>query len=135
MNPHKSVNTIPTKNQQLNEYLERNEEILQSVPIFLAHTLGVYSCLRHSRSSSRSATWKILIYSLNNLISMTDVKLCLMTSNYNALTSNNCCAMASVFDVIMKVGYVTCKIEFFGIFGLTPEFPTPSVRVAINEWQ
>ena len=34
-----SVNTIPTRNQQSNEYLERNQEILQSVPIFLAHTL------------------------------------------------------------------------------------------------
>ena len=37
-----SVNTIPTRNQQSNEYLERNQEILQSVPIFLAHTLVYY---------------------------------------------------------------------------------------------
>ena len=43
---------------------------------------------------------------------LSDVKLCLMTSNYNALTSNNCCAMASVFDVTIKVGCVTCHMEF-----------------------
>ena len=39
-----------------------------------------------------------------------------MTSNYNALTSSNCSAMASVFDVTIKVGCVTCKIIAVGAF-------------------
>ena len=50
----------------------------------------------------------------DHLISMIDVKLYLMTSNYNALTSNNCFAMASMFDVIIWWWVaLTAKMEFF----------------------